>query len=471
MPELRWADAAARSRWIRIALCAMVLGGCRPVPDADPTLVLLPLASELARPEAEQRGMLDLIAIRLRAVRGLSLRIDPAGCASTPASHALRVVRRATESSDITAIELLDCATGQSRQETFVQQLSTPRDWSHAVAWWVAGELGRQAPAPRAGAATAAPTMAAYLAAIGHMQQRSADSIGRARELLRGVVEDDPGFADAHAELAIAELLASEYGLQSLAEATTRAERAVETALALDATLGLAHAARGLALMMAARYQQAIPLLMQAHRLEPGHDAIQLWLGNALLYGGRPLDALPWLQSAAKINPGLLPARISIGEAHCYVGQDAPCHAFIASNPTSPMQAFVVALLRAHRGEHAQVHALLANQPPAVDPQWVADLMRSSCIAAGLPNCPAAPSARNAGPLEADLWSLDLGLGAAARAAHAGDTVQAEALRAELSRLRSGGVRLSVIDALERCLGPAAGAGDPALARLLGCGE
>ena len=142
----------------------------------------MPLASEQVRSDAEQRGMLDLIAIRLRAVRGLSLRIDPAGCASKPASHALRVVRRSTESSDITAIELLDCATGQSRQETFVRQLSTPRDWSHAVAWWVAGELGRQAPAPRAGAATAAPTMAAYLAAIGHLQQRSADSIRRARE-------------------------------------------------------------------------------------------------------------------------------------------------------------------------------------------------------------------------------------------------------------------------------------------------
>lgn len=447
----------------------MALGACQRVPDADPTLVLLPLASEQARSEAEQRGMLGLIAIRLRAVRGLSLRIDPAGCDFESATHALRVVRRATESSDITAIELLDCASGQTRQETFVQRLDTPRDWSHSVAWWVAGELGRQAPAPRAGAATAAPTMAAYLAAIGHVQQRSADSIGRARELLRGVVEDDPDFADAHAELAVAELLASEYGLQSLAEATTRAERAVEAALVLDATLGLAHAARGLALMMTSRYQQAIPLLLQAHRLEPGHDAIQLWLGNALLYGGRPLDALPWLQSAAEINPGLLPARISIGEAHCYAGQDAPCHAFIASEPTSPMQAFVVALLRAHRGEHAQVHALLADQPPAVDPQWVADLMRSSCIAAGLPDC-AAPTASNTlQALEADLWSLDLGLGATARAAQAGDTAQADALRAELSRLRSGGVRLPVIDALQRCLGPKVGVADPALARLLGC--
>jgi tetratricopeptide (TPR) repeat protein len=470
MPLQRRAQAEAGCRWLRFMLCAMALGACQPLPDADPILVLLPLASEQARPEAEQRGMLDLIAIRLRAVRGLSLRIDSAGCASAPASHALRVVRRATASSDVTAIELLDCATGHARQETFVQRLDTRRDWSHAVAWWVAGELHRQAPTPRTGAATTAPTMAAYFAAIGHLQQRTADSIRRARELLRGVVADDPDFADAHAELAIAELLASEYGLQSLAEASSRAERAVEAALALDTTLGLAHAARGLAAMMEARYQQAIPLLLQAHRLEPGHDAIQLWLGNALLYGGQPLEALPWLQSAAEINPGLLAARISIGEAFCYAGQETACRDFLASASSSPMLAYVVALLRAHRGEHAQVHALLSDQPPAVDPQWVADLMRSSCVAANLPNCPVARSANDDGrALEADLWALDLGLGAAARAARAGDTAQADALRAELSRLRSGEVRLPVIDALERCLEPTAGAGNAALARLLGC--
>ena len=53
MPLQRPAHAEAVGRWLRFMLCAIALGACQPVPDADPTLVLLPLASEQARPEAE----------------------------------------------------------------------------------------------------------------------------------------------------------------------------------------------------------------------------------------------------------------------------------------------------------------------------------------------------------------------------------------------------------------------------------
>lgn len=448
-------------------LLVAILAGCSPAPLAQPVLVLTPPTSEQARPEAEQRGVLELLALRLRALRGVELRIDAAGCGLAGASHALHVARRSTRESDITAAELQQCDPAQTQQETFIHPRSAPRDWSHALAWWVAQQLGRPAPLPRQGARLDAPAMANYLAGIGHLQQRNAASIERARQLLAQVVDGHPGFADARAELAIAELLATEYGLQSLEQGQGRAEGEIAAALQLDPGHGLAHAAQGLAEMMRGRYRQAHALLLSAHRMEPGHDAIQLWLGNALLYGGAPREALPWLTSAAELNPGLLAARISIGEAHCYAGDEPACAQFLAALPESPMQRYVTLLLRAHRGEHAAVHVELLASPPAVDPSWVRGLRADCCRAAGLEDCATPAPVAPARPLEADLWQLDLGL-VDALAGVRNDPALAEELRAELGLLRDGGVNLGVLDAYTQCL-EAGSAGDPALARLLGC--
>lgn len=452
--------------WLLAGLAVCALGACEQ-PREPLLLVLLPPGSEQARPDVEQRGVLELMALRLRALRGIGVHVDPAGCELRGASHTLRIVRRHSEGSDITATELRDCADSRSYQETFIHPRNAPRDWSHAVAWWVALQLRRPAPRPRTGATLDERSMAAWLAALGHLQQRNGDSVGRARELLREVVRAQPEFADGHAELAITELLSTEYGLQPLEAGLERAAAAVDAALALDADNGIAHAARGLASMMRGQYRRAELQLLQAHRLEPGHDAIQLWLGNALLYGGQPRAAQPWLESAATINPGLVAARISLGEAHCLAGDEAACDAFLATPAASPMQSYVSALLRAHRGEHAAVHAALTRDPPAVDPDWVRGLREDCCLAAGLDECMPAPLQPPARPLEADLWLLDLGLAGALPPARS-DPALADELRAEIARLRAGNVQLAVLDAFDACL-DAGRVDDPALARLLQC--
>jgi hypothetical protein len=448
-------------------LLVAVLGACAPAPAPPVVLVLTPPTSEQARPEAEQRGVLELLALRLRALRGIELRIDADGCALSGASHALRVARRSTGLSDITAVELQDCASARTRQETFIHPIAAPRDWTHALAWWVAGQLDHPPPQVREGARLDAASMAAYLAGIGHLQQRNADNVARARELLAGLVDAHPDFADGHAELAIAELLATEYGLQPLDEGLRRAGIEIAAALRLESGHGLAHAAGGLAAMMRGRYREAQPLLLAAHRNEPGHDAIQHWLGNALLYGGQPREAMPWLTSAAELNPGLLAARISIGEARCYAGDEPTCVSFLMAPPESPMQSYVALLLRAHRGDHAAVHAELQASPPAVDPAWVRGLRADCCRAAGLEDCADREPDVTARPLEADLWQLDLGLADALAGARSDATLAAE-LRAEVELLRAGGVRLAVLEALAQCLDQSS-VGDPALARLLGC--
>lgn len=405
--------------------------------------------------DAEQRGLLGLLATRLRALRNLTLLIDAAGCGAAGAQHALRLHRRLTTSSDLSAFELQDCSSGERRQETFVSPRSARRDWSAAASWWVGRQLGLNIQAPSNSGVLGERAMSQYLGALGHMQRRTGPDLTTARRLLRALVEQEPDFAAGHAELAIAELLASEYGLQSEDEALRHADVAIEMALAVDAELGLAYAARGLAEMVAGRYRQALPLLIHAHRLEPGHDGILLWLGNAHLYSGQPLQALPWLQTVIDINPGLVAAHISIAEAHCYAGHENDCQDALGRAPATPMRDYVGALLAGHRGDYAEVRERLIGNPPAVAAEWVDSLLGQTCRALGHDDC-ATPVAALDGSfatraLEADLWQLDLGLASALREART-DPQVADALRLEIARLREGGLRLPVLAALNACL-------------------
>jgi tetratricopeptide (TPR) repeat protein len=435
------------------------------------TLVLVPMASVGGERDAEQRGLLGLLATRLRAMRNLTLVIDAAGCDTAGAGHALRLHRRLTPSSDLSAFELQDCTTGNRRQETFVSPRSARRDWSAAASWWVGQQLGLTMRMPSSSKALGEQAMGQYLGALGHLQRRTGPDVAAARRLLLALVEQEPEFAAGHAELAIAELLASEYGLQSADTAIARAEVAIDTALALDADLGLAHAASGLSLMVAGRYREALPVLMHAHSLEPGHDGILLWLGNAHLYSGQPLQALPWLQTVVDVNPGLVAAHISIAEAHCYAGHDEQCHEALSRAPGTPMRDYVGALLAAHEGKYAEVIAQLKSDAPAVSAEWVDSLLGQSCRALGQSDCQVALATADdpmsPESIEADLWQLDLGLATALRQAHS-DVAIAEALRAEVARLQQGGVRLPVLAALIDCL-EGVGNPDPALRRLLGC--
>ncbi len=455
-----------------LALLAALLAACgQPPPPAPVTLVLVPLATTGGERDAEQRGLLGLLATRLRAMRNLTLVIDAAGCETKGAQHALRLSRRLTPSSDLSAFELQDCQSGNRRQETFVSPRSARRDWSAAASWWVGQQLGLSMSQPGSSDVLGEQAMGQYLSALGHLQRRTGPDVAQARRLLLALVEQEPDFAAGHAELAIAELLASEYGLQPAADAIVRANVAIDAALAIDANLGLAHAARGLSQMVAGRYRDALPLLVRAHRLEPGHDGILLWLGNAHLYSGQPLQALPWLQTVIDINPGLVAAHISIAEAHCYAGQDEACREALTHAPDTPMRDYVTALLAGHRGDHVAVIAQLKTNAPAVASDWIDGLLGQSCRAMARGDC-ATPVAIIDAPIapesiEADLWQLDLGLAPALRQAQT-DSRIAEALRAEVTRLQQGGMRLPILTALIGCL-EGSGNPDPALPRLLGC--
>lgn len=467
-----------RRMGLALPIAILLLAACSaPKPPAGKAaLVLVPVVDGHSGSEAEQRGLLTLLASRLRAMPGLELHTDALGCARVGAEFELRLLRRLSNSSDIMALELKTCASGLQRQETFISPREARRDWSPAAAWWVASQLGLGLAPARGSGAVREQAMLDYLGAIGHLQLRTGPDIAAALKLLQSVVELEPEFAAGHAELAVAELLASEYGLQPESVALQRAEGAIVRALEIDAQQGLAHAARGLAQMVRGRYRDALTPLLDAHRLEPGHDSILLWLGNAHLYSGEPRQALPWLQAALDINPALIAAQISTGEAHCYAGMTDECQQFLAQAPQSPMHDYVLTLLHGHRGEFRRVLERLRLQPPAVDSGWVQGLLQDSCRALGRAECARSIDRLESSVdlrLEADLWRLDLRLGPSLRLARS-DPRTAERLRAEIARLRAAGVSLDVLGAIEACLDqrtpPAAGrAQAEQWARLLDC--
>jgi hypothetical protein len=462
-------------------LLPLLLGACAETDDGPVRLVIE--ASESGTSNPVERGLAQLIGVRLRAARGLEVRIDPAGCGSGVATYAVRIAVGATAGARTHAVTITNCRTKRRETEVFIQSARTAVDPTPGIVLWIADRAGVveiDRPGLSSDSRMPATALVDYLAAVGQLQQRDAPSVAAARELLQRAVASAPAFADAHAELAVAHLLASEYGLLPTADAVSAAMASIAAAEALEPDHGVAQAARGLAQMVEGHYRAAVPLLREAHRRVPGHDSVLLWLGNAHLYAGEPRAARPWLEAALAINPRLVPIEISLGEAACYLADEAACNAFLEAPTVQPMRRFVVLLLRAHRGRRAEALGQLRQDPPRVASSWLAQLESELCVALEAPGCSELPLPRDV-PLqgrppqdfEIDLWRLDLRLRAALGVAESDPAWQA-AVVAELDRLEANGVALPVLGAARACLDPrqpASAAIDPEALRLLGCVE
>lgn len=463
-------------------LLSLTLGGCSERAD-QPARVVIEGASTSSA-DAVTLGLGQLIAVRLRAVPGVQVRMDALGCEAPDVSHAIRVVAATVAGLRTHAATITTCGTGREETQLFVQDAALAADPTPGIVYWLAGRLGAldsARPGASDGSRVPSAALVDYLAAVGQLQRRDAASVAAARDLLRRAVSVAPNFADAHAELAIAELLASEYGLQSTDEALRSAATGIAAAEALEPDHGLAQAARGLASMVAEDYRAAVPLLREAHRRLPGHDAVLLWLGNAHLYAVEPREAQPWLEAAREINPDLMPVAISLGEAACYLADEAVCQAFIEMPTAQPMRRFVTLLLRAHRGERQAVLHELRLAPPAVAESWIWRLKSELCLSladadaacaaleAGVPDTPEADMPLPA-DFELDLWRLDLGLRPAIERAR-GDPAWRAAVAAELDRAKNNGLALPVVAAASACLSVEddVAEADLELMRLLGC--
>jgi Tfp pilus assembly protein PilF len=471
----------------RAGIFLLAVALCHCARDADPPvqLALVPPAamSGAGDAELEAEGLGALLLSQLRAMPGASVRIDAQGCAEDGATtHALTITREFTEQSALVILQLRSCGDGSTRQETLIQPRDARREWSGEAAYWVAAELQAPIALPTPGSAVDGPVMHRFLAAVARLNRRTRDDVAAARDTLIEVVAEAPDFALGQAQLATAELLAYEYGLGDRASALAAAKQHIDAALGNDPDLGLAHAARGLALMMDARYREATPILARAAALDPGDAVIRLWLGNALLYSGRPSSAISWLDEAMRLEPGLAAARTSRAEAACYSGDAQRCDAFLAQAPGAGMDGFIGSLLRAHRGQFQQAADELAAAADEVNEVWMLELRADVCAALDDRACvqrsidtlvaqfpdepetarllarlrPPQPStnaiaAASADAEPIDVWQIGLGLDALMQeAAHSADAQSR--LQTLLDELVAGGLRLPALDIATACL-------------------
>lgn len=142
--------------------------------------------------------------------------------------------------------------------------------------------------------------MRAY-AQLWRMDRVAADE---ARGHLRRAAEIDPGYAQAHMGLAMANVLAVYMGWTAgMDQALEEAEREARLAISLDAGDAWGHLALGFVCLQTRRLDEAIAGLRRALDLNPSFAMAYGCLAQALIFAGEPAEAAPLLRTAMRISP------------------------------------------------------------------------------------------------------------------------------------------------------------------------
>jgi len=214
-----------------------------------------------------------------------------------------------------------------------------------------------------------------YMRGRYYWKRRGADNLVRAAAELETAVALDPGFARGYVALAQTYLLFPVYRVPGLT-ATTAMERAdalVNQGLALDSTLGDAHAARGLLLELWHHdWPRAGREFERAVALSPDVATTQQWYGEHLLVARDTGAALVALRRAVELDP-LSPATSNALAIGMHVtGHDSAAIAQVRRTiavDSSYAEAYLVAAaayLQLHLPDSVAASLVRAGLPPAV---------------------------------------------------------------------------------------------------------
>jgi adenylate cyclase len=217
-------------------------------------------------------------------------------------------VRRADGRVRIVA-QLIDVATDAHLwAETYDREVADIFAVQSEVAREIASALGRTLVAPTAGsqehARTDPETYELYLRGRHLWNQRRPAALRSAIQYFEEAIARDPNFALAHAGLA------DVYVVRPFTDPTVPALPSAESAMAaarraleLDPTLGEAHAALGVASLVAWSFEDAELYLSQALNLTPGYATAHHWAGNYRIALGQVEEAIELLRRALELDP------------------------------------------------------------------------------------------------------------------------------------------------------------------------
>ncbi len=159
----------------------------------------------------------------------------------------------------------------------------------------------------------------AYLQGRWFWNQRTRDGFEKSIVRLTEAIDRDPRFALAHAALAESYVLAAAYRVRPPDEAIPLARRAARAALAIDDTLGSAHATLG---MIGQIYdwdwRTADREYARAIEVEPGYPTAHHWRGELLGQLGRSDEAIQLLRHARALDPLSLIINTDLGRAYYF---------------------------------------------------------------------------------------------------------------------------------------------------------
>jgi TolB-like protein/DNA-binding winged helix-turn-helix (wHTH) protein len=134
-------------------------------------------------------------------------------------------------------------------------------------------------------------------------QQATPQSIDRAVDLYRQVVNTDPKFALAYIKLARGLLNQGYYRQLPIADTAAAMEPLIASALRIDDRLSGAYAVRGALRASQSREKEALEDLHLAISLDPSGMSAFASLGRIRLFAGQPKEALENYDSAAALDP------------------------------------------------------------------------------------------------------------------------------------------------------------------------
>jgi tetratricopeptide (TPR) repeat protein len=132
---------------------------------------------------------------------------------------------------------------------------------------------------------------------------QSVESNKAARPLIERSIELDPGFAEAHAWLAMSHYFAWAHWGEAEEHHRLQALAAARQAVSLDPENAGAHTILGYVLMFDGKSGEAAEELATALRIDPNHADAWAFLGEMRAHEGRAIEGLDCFQKALRLNP------------------------------------------------------------------------------------------------------------------------------------------------------------------------
>ena len=210
-----------------------------------------------------------------------------------------------------------------------------------------------------------------------------------ARQLFTRAIEIDPGYARAYA--GVADCYSYLYMYWDASEANLQAaDDASRKALLLDPGLAEAHVARGLAISLSKRYDEAELEFQTANRLDPKLFEAYYFYARACVQQGKQAEAADLFQKASQAKPDDYQSLALLGMVYSALGQKADSEAtyrrawqraekHLELHPDDARALYMGANCLCHLGERAR-SLDWAQRALAIDPEDCGILYNIACV-------------------------------------------------------------------------------------------